>query len=59
MGPPFWTAVGGFIKAIFVGTAGATTAAGVAVNAGYIFAVNLARVGLLALIAKVTAGNTG
>ena len=46
---PFLAAVGTFIKAIFIGAAavGATSAA-------YIFAVNVARVAGLALIAKLT-----
>ncbi len=47
MGPGFAT----FIKAIFIGV----TAAGGPAGAGYAFAVNLARVALLAVIAKITA----
>ncbi len=48
MGDPFTAAIATFIKAIFIGaSAGASTA--------YIFAVNVARLGLLALSAKLTA----
>ena len=49
---PFFAGLGKFIAAIFVGA----KAAGVAeITAGYVLAVNLARIGLLAVIAKLTA----
>ena len=49
MGPAL-AYIGTFIKAVFVGVAAGTT-----VSAGYILAINIARVGLLALAAKLTA----
>lgn len=51
MGAVFWAKVGEFIAAIFIGTA--------STNAAYVLAVNLARVAVLALIAKVTAPKLG
>ncbi len=45
---PFLAVVGKFIAAIFIG-------AGAGASAGYVLAVNIARVGLLALVAKLTA----
>ncbi len=50
MGAETWFAIGRFIKAIFVGV-GTTSG----VHAAYIVAVNVARVALLALVAKLTA----
>ncbi len=47
MGAVFWGKVGEFIAAIFIGTA--------STQAAYVFAVNVARLAVLALIAKVTA----
>ena len=45
MGAETWVAIGNFIKAIFVG-------AGAGASAGYVFAVNVARMAVLALAAK-------
>lgn len=47
-------AIAGFIKAIFVGTTVGATIAGTTVTIGYVLAINVARLALLALVAKLT-----
>ena len=51
---PVLGAIGTFIKAIFIGTGFIVTAGGT-VGTAYILGVNLARVALLAIVAKITA----